>query len=335
MGTLPGKRAIVIVNPKAGKRFFLNLYLPSVLRMLDREQLDYRVFLTRYAGHASRIVSRRRRELDLVIVFGGDGTVREVVKGLGRTPVPVGIIPFGTVNVLALDLGISFNPVIATATILNGHLRHIDVGYVNDEPFLLMVSTGLDALAVHGVDQRAKRLFGQIAYGASALWSALTVRSRRIEVRVKEGRVRDRGYLAIVSNSRYYAGPYMIAEEIRIDDGLLNVILFKKSGILETMRLAAGVLTGRHRSMPDVAFYAGTDIRICARRRVKMQMDGDKAPHAPARIRVRKRFLGVFVPDESLPQEGLEVVRTVLANVFAAPPRPQGQGSGGAGLIRR
>lgn len=331
MGKLRGKRAVVIVNPKAGKRFFLNLYLPPVLRMLDREMLDYRVVFTRRAGHASRIVARRRGTVDLVIVFGGDGTVREVVKGMGEEPVPLGIIPFGTVNVLALDLGISFNPVIATAAILRGHSRRIDVGYVNDEPFLLMVSTGLDALAVHGVDQRAKRFFGQIAYGASALWSALTVHPRRIEVLVKEGQVRDRGYLAIVSNSRYYAGPYTIAEEIRIDDGLLNVILFKKSGILETMRLAAGVLSGRHRSMPDVAFYTGTEILINARRRVKMQMDGDKAPPAPARLHVRRRFLSVFVPDDSLPRGGLEAVRTVLTHVFAPqapqapqPPRPAG-----------
>jgi YegS/Rv2252/BmrU family lipid kinase len=278
------------------------------------------VVFTRRAGHATRIVGRRRAALDLIIVFGGDGTVREVVKGLGDNPVPVGIVPFGTVNVLALDLGISFNPVIATATILSGCLRKIDVGWVNDEPFLLMVSTGLDALAVHGVDQRAKRLLGQVAYAIAGLWSALTVHPRRIEVRVKEGRVRDRGYLAIVSNSRYYAGPYTIAEDIRIDDGLLNVILFKKSGILETMRLAAGVLTGRHRSMPDVAFYAGTDIRISGRRRMKMQMDGDKAPPGPARIRVKKRFLSVFVPDDSQPRDGLEAVRTVLAHVFAPPP---------------
>ena len=200
-----------------------------------------------------------------------------------------------------------------------GRLRKIDVGWVNDEPFLLMVSTGLDALAVHGVDQRAKRLLGQVAYAAAGLWSALTVHPRRIEVRVKEGRVRDRGYLAIVSNSRYYAGPHTIAEDIRIDDGLLNVILFKKSGILETMRLAVGVLTGRHRTMPDVAFYAGTDIRISGRRRMKMQVDGDKAPPGPAHIRVKRRFLSVFVPDDSRPRDGLEAVRTVLAHVFAPP----------------
>jgi YegS/Rv2252/BmrU family lipid kinase len=313
-------KTILIVNPKAGRRFFLNLHLPQVIKLLERHDVSFRVFYTRYSGHAAKLVERYRGELDCVLVFGGDGTVREVVKGMGVKPLPIGIIPFGTVNVLALDLGISLNPVIAATCILAGHTRRIDVGTLNGEPFLLMVSTGLDAMAVHSVDLRFKRYLGQMSYVLGMIWSALTDRVRRIRITIEEKDITDRGYLAIISNSRYYAGPYKLAEEVRIDDGILNIILFKKSGILDTIRLLVNVLTNRHRMMPDVSFYSGKVIRIHSSRRIKMQMDGDKAPSPPARISVRERFLPVFVHGGERKPAGLEAVKTVLANVFTPSP---------------
>jgi YegS/Rv2252/BmrU family lipid kinase len=289
-------KTILIVNPEAGKRVFLNLYLPQVLKAFERQGVSCQVFTTRYSGHATRIVRRHRQGLDCVTVFGGDGTIREVVKGLGEAPLPVGIIPFGTVNVLALELGLSFNPLAAAATVLEGHTRKIDVGYMNQEPFLLMVSSGIDALAVHNVDLRAKRMFGRIAYLLSAVWSAFNFRVRRVWISIPETGVRDCGYLAIIANSRYYAGPYKIAEKTRIDDGILDVLLFKRRSIGDTLLLLAGILIGRHRYLRDVVFYRGRVIEVESRRPQKMQMDGDKAPPAPARVWVRKRFLPVIVP---------------------------------------
>ena len=289
-------KTIVIVNPKAGKRVFLNLYLPQVLRILKRGGISYHVLYTRYEGHATRIVARLRGGLDFVTVFGGDGTVREVVKGLGENPLPIGIIPFGTVNVLAMDLGISFNPILAAAAIVGGKKRRIDVGYMNGEPFLLMVSTGLHALAVHNVDLRTKRVIGRIAYVIAALVTVTTSRSRRVWVSIPETGVRDRGYLAIVANSRFYAGPYRVADQTRIDDGLLDVVVFKRRSVAATLRLMAGMLFNRTRFLRDVAYYRCTEVELASRRRQKMQMDGDKAPPTPARVWVRKRQLAVLVP---------------------------------------
>lgn len=289
-------KTLVVVNPKAGKRVFLNFYLPQVLRALKRGGVRVAVWHTRYEGHAARIVARQRGGVDFITVFGGDGTVREVVKGLGEEPLPVGIIPFGTVNVLALDLGIPFHPLQAVAALLEGKVRRIDVGYLNGEPFLLMVSTGLDALAVHNVDLRAKRVIGRIAYLLSAIGAAMSYQARRVWIRIPGQGVRDRGYLAIVANSRYYAGPYRIAETTRIDDGLLDVVLFKKRSLGATLRLMAGILFNRTRSLRDVAHYQCTSLEMSSRRRQKMQMDGDKAPPTPARIWVRKRHLPVLVP---------------------------------------
>jgi diacylglycerol kinase (ATP) len=292
-------KTILIVNPQAGRRILLNLYLPQVQRLLERHGVEVRVLYTRRVGHATQLVRKHRGEADFVTVFGGDGTIREVVAGMDDRPLPLGIIPFGTVNVLALDLGIPSNPLAAARVLLDGRIRNIDLGFIGREPFLLMVSTGIDAMAVHNLDFRAKRYFGQMAYMLTGLWTALIDRPQRIRIRIDETGVRDSGYLAIVSNSRYYAGPYRVAEETRIDDGLLNVLLFKKNSILDTIRLVLGVLTRRHRVMRDVAFYSGKIIRVGSRTRVKMQMDGDKAPSGPATVWLKPRFLPVIVPKRS------------------------------------
>lgn len=296
-------KTLLIVNPQAGRRLLLNLYLPQVQHLLEARGVEVQVLFTGCAGDATRLVRKHREGVDWVTVFGGDGTVREAVAGMDDRPLPLGIIPFGTVNVLALDLGIPSNPMAAARVLLAGRTRSIDVGFLDSEPFLLMVSTGIDAMAVHNLDFRAKRYFGQMAYMFSALWTALTDRPRRIRIRVEPGGIRDSGYLAVVSNSRYYAGPYRIAEETRIDDGVLNVLLFKKKSILDTLRLFLGLLTRRHRLMRDVAFYSGREIRISSRTRVKMQMDGDKAPPTPATVWIKPRFLPVLVPPRDKPAD--------------------------------
>jgi YegS/Rv2252/BmrU family lipid kinase len=292
-------KTILIVNPQAGRRLLLNLYLPQVQRLLERNGVEVRVLYTRRAGHATQLVRRHRGEADFVTVFGGDGTIREVVAGMVDCPLPLGIIPFGTVNVLALDLGIPSNPLAAARVVLDGRTRNIDLGFLGREPFLLMVSTGIDAMAVHNLDFRAKRYIGQMAYMLAGLWTALTDRPQRIRIGIDERGVRDSGYLAIISNSRYYAGPYRVAEETRIDDGLLNVLLFKKNSLLDTIRLVLGVLTRRHRVMRDVTFYSGKVIRVLSRTKIKMQMDGDKAPSGPATVWLKPRFLPVIVPKRS------------------------------------
>ncbi len=309
-------KTVLIINPKAGKRVFLNLYLPQVLNMFEKRQIDFRLHQTHYGGHAAALAHRYRDQVDFITVFGGDGTVREVVKGMGDDPIPVGIIPFGTVNVLSLDLGIPFNPTMAAACIAEGYQRKIDIGFLNDEPFLLMVSSGIDALAVHNVDRLAKKYLGQIAYVMSALWSASTYRARKIRLSLPDQGIRDRGYHAIVSNSRFYGGRYKLDEQASIDDGLLNVILFKTSSIMDTFRLLVGIMIKRRQETKDIAYYKGKCIDITARSRVKMQMDGDKAPPVPARIRVKKQFLPVIVPRNQ--QEILETVKTVLSNVFSS-----------------
>ena len=290
-----GKKTLIIINPKAGKRFFLQLFLPQVIQVFRKNGINYIVQYTRYAGHGSRLAEKYGPCVDFITVFGGDGTIREVLQGMKEKAVPVGIIPFGTVNVLALDLGIPFNPIHAAQKIAEGKTRYIDIGRLNGRPFVLMVSTGIDAFAVHNLDLRLKKVLGKLAYGLAALWSAATYKVRKVRITLPREGISDQGYMAVVSNSRYYGGRLSLDQDTRIDDGLLNVVLFKKASVLEILWSLIELVSRRRTRFPDVVCYKTPEVIIHSKKRLYIQTDGDKVPYRTAHITIEKRYLPVFV----------------------------------------
>ncbi len=288
----------IIVNPKAGKRIFLNLYLPLVLSVFDEHDITYDIEFTKTSDCAKEIAKNYKNKVDFFTIFGGDGTIKEVIAGMLDNPKPIGIIPFGTVNVLALDLGISFDPIKAAVTIANGIKRKIDVGIVNEQPFILMTSIGIDAEAVHNVNLNVKKLLGKIAYITSSIKSIFIYKPHRLTVKLLDKQIVDNGYIAIISNSRFYGGKFTIDDQTLIDDGLLNIFLFKKNSILDTFRLFMGVLTKTHKDMKDIAFYTSSNILIYCKKKVKVQVDGDIASYPPLNISIKHSFLEVFIPQE-------------------------------------
>ncbi len=286
----------MIVNPKAGRRFFLGLVLAQLTAALARRGIEHVVARTRHPGDAISLVRLHRQGVDFVTVVGGDGTINEVVRGMGEKPLPLAVIPFGTANVLALELGIPTNPLASIEVALGGVERLIDVGTINGRPFVLMVSAGIDAYAVHRLDAGLKRISGKLAYIVAGLASAVRFRARRIRVSLLGKRISDRGYLAVVANSRFYGGRFRVTPGARIDDGELSVLLLKKRSLLDVFRLLFAVLTGTLPAMRDVALYRDKAIRLSSPRRIYMQTDGDKINDREADIRVRPRFLPVRVP---------------------------------------
>jgi YegS/Rv2252/BmrU family lipid kinase len=291
------KHTLIIINPKAGKRIFIQLFLPQILQIFSKNGVVPIIHYTRFQGHASRLVRRYRQVIDFVTVFGGDGTIDEVLQGMSDAPLPIGIIPFGTVNVLALELGIPFHPILAAQVIVDGFVRRIDMGRLNGKPFILMVSTGIDAYAVHNVDLKLKKVLGKVAYGLTALWSAATYKTRSVMVSLPHEGIRDKGYMVVIANSRYYGGRISLDRETAIDDGKLNVILFKGASTLELFRTFVELVSGRRKKMPDVAFYqTSNEVVVTSRKQLYMQTDGDKVPYDAAHITISKQILPVFVP---------------------------------------
>lgn len=300
-----GKNTIIIINPKAGKKIFLNLYLPLVETQLKKYNIKYETIFTKRPGDATIIAKNYAKLVDFIIIFGGDGTVREVVEGIKEYPIPIGIIPFGTVNVLALDLKIPFNPIKATNNIIEGNIKKIDIGIINNKPFLLMCSSGIDALAVHNVNLNAKKILGPFAYIFSAIKSLIIYRPHKITIKIVDKNIVDEGFLVIISNSRFYGGKFIIDRNTSIDDGLLNIFLFKKGSIKDTFRLFAGVLLNKIEQVPGIVYYKGKEIYLNSQKKVYLQIDGDKAPPPPAHITINKKAISIFSPKQKKKQSNI------------------------------
>lgn len=291
-----GKRALIIVNPKAGRRLIREVVLPQVRAVFAEHGYRVRLARTKFAGHATRIVRDLLPQLDLVVVVGGDGTVDEVVAAIDGSDIPVGIIPLGTANVLSLDLGIPQNPIEAARTIVHGKTRKVDIGYINGRPFVLMASAGFDAFAVHATDDSVKFFLGKLAYLFSALWAALTYRWKRLAVQIPEKGFEDSGYLAIASNSRFYGGRVNFDPAIQIDDGRLDLLLFKRSSILDVFRTLMALLTRSKLRPSELAVYRAGHFVLTSKSRMYVQVDGDKVPDHEADISIGPGRLTVFAP---------------------------------------
>ena len=218
---------------------------------------------------------------DLVLVCGGDGTVREVCAELAGTGIPVGIVPAGTGNLLGrnLDLPLYFRSAIDVA--LNGQDRAIDMvrisgDGIDETSFLVMAGMGFDAAIMEGVNEDIKKKVGWLAYVLSAL-KALMFPTMRLEVSVDdEPFTRHRARTVVVGNVGSLQGGMVLLPDARIDDGQLDVVLLYPRRFLSWIPLVVRVMARREsRAGESVARFTGRKVVVRASGDVPRQIDGD------------------------------------------------------------
>ena len=218
---------------------------------------------------------------DLVIVCGGDGTVREVCAELAGTGIPVGIIPAGTGNLLARNLDVPLYLRSAIDVALNGQDRAIDLVEVGgdgieDTHFMVMAGMGFDAAIMEGVNEEIKRKVGWLAYVLSAL-KALMFPTMRLEVSVDGGPFsKHRARTCVVGNVGSLQGGMNLIPDAAIDDGQLDVVLLYPRRFLSWIPLVVRVLSRREgRAGESVARFTGRSVVVRASQEVPRQLDGD------------------------------------------------------------
>lgn len=235
---------------------------------------------------------------EVVLVCGGDGTVMAVAGELAGTDVAVALVPSGTGNLLAANLGIPRAVPDAVAVALHGARRRIDVGEVEGAGvFTVMAGMGFDAAMVEQTPDDAKRRFGPAAYVASGLRN-LTRHRMSLRIRLDGGRWRHHAASTVlVANVGRLQGGIPLLPDAEPDDGLLDVAVLAPSHLSDWVRLAGGVLLGRGGAAHGLETFRARTVEILATGDEPRELDGDAiAPERRLAARVRPGALVLCVP---------------------------------------
>jgi diacylglycerol kinase (ATP) len=245
------RRVRVIVNPTArsGRG-------PRGLRGLEAAApagLDVEWIISRSASHLRELVSEAEAgDYAAVAVAGGDGSVRHALSALG-TPgrIPLGVIPIGSGNDFALDVGIPRDPAAALAVLARGKTRRVDVGRAAGARYCCVASVGLDEVALdvvhHSGIPRCKAL-----NIVAALWALFTYRPRPMRIRWEGGCLEEEVMFAAITNTRGYGGGFLVSPRARVDDGLLDLCVVRRASRLSLLSKFARIMRGTHEGLPEV-----------------------------------------------------------------------------------
>ncbi|HTX73979.1 MAG TPA: diacylglycerol kinase family protein [Rectinemataceae bacterium] len=300
---------LLIVNPLSG-RGSNPRRIEFVLRYFRHHGHAIDVRLTAGPGHATQLARDAcLADYDVIIGGGGDGTINEVLNGIEGADKVLGILPWGTGNVFASEMGFPGRLRSACRLIRKGPTALLDVGICNGRRFLLMVGAGLDAYSLKQLDgQLAKRRLGRLAYAFAAFKAFARYHFPEIGVQLPDGRS-DRGSFILVSNTSRYGNFFSFTPEASPSDGRLDVFVFRKSGRWNTMLLGLRylflfMLGGTRPALPmGVArhrVYRTEGLSISSSKPVLIQSDGELQGFLPATIRVQPRAVRMILPRRAI-----------------------------------
>ncbi len=296
-------KARAIYNPSAGMR---TAYadLDRAINELRAHGWTIDLAETTQPKDAMKIARMAAEEkLDAFIAVGGDGTMNEAANGLVGSDTALGVLPMGTANVWAKEMGLPLGDLVTAARRLrDADMRLIDVGEVHSEKiaprvFVLWSSAGLDAAVTRRVEpqRELKRKWGALFFWIEGVREAWGFRGKRARLIFDQKRVRQRVILALAANAQLYAGITRIAPNAKVDDGLLDLVVLKGTGTWSTAWHVFRVLLRLHVHDPQTDLYQLASVKISAKQ-LPVQVDGEPIGMTPVEIRVRPRALKVLVP---------------------------------------
>jgi len=294
------KKIHVIINPASGK---FEPILSILNTTLQDSNIDWDISITRHAGDGTRIAKEQlKSDIDVLAVYGGDGTQIEVIEALIGSELPIAILPGGTANVIAAEMGIPTDLKEACELLKKAtHFRKIDIAHYKKHPFVLRSSSGFETHMVKGAKRSAKNHWGRLAYVASAFKALKKIRLIKYEITVDGVQNEIEGVSCVVANSGNIGIQGIKLEKtIHVDDGLLDVLVIKKLDF-SFFRYAYHVLRGKDPSEDCdlVAHLQGKEILIDCKPPQKFMGDGEKSEDAPIRFTIEPKAVRILVPHSS------------------------------------
>jgi diacylglycerol kinase (ATP) len=289
-------KILYVVNPAAGRARAPGM--TAEVRDLARlAGFGGEVVCTEGPGHATEIARLAAASShDVVVSVGGDGTANEVAGGLLGTGTALAVVPAGSGNDLAAELGLPRRWRRAIAALPHARRRRIDVGWANGRPFLQSAGVGADAYIAQ-LRNRERLFFGSAAYAKCAIQGLLTAHPTTIAIELNGRRWTQRALAVTVANGERYGGGLRIAPGARFDDGLLDVVVLGDMGVLEALRVFPTVYFGRHLTHPKIRLERADRLSISTvdgTRPLPVHTDGTTHGVTPVQFTVEHAALDVF-----------------------------------------
>jgi YegS/Rv2252/BmrU family lipid kinase len=283
------RRILAIYNPTAGRR--ARGKFERFRAALTRLGAVVTVAETNAPLHAKSLAeSADPARFDAIAVAGGDGTINEAVNGIVYSGLPLAILPLGTANVLAQELGLPRAPeALAEIAALSPARSIVPAEIVTaerNEPwrFLLMAGIGFDAEVVAHLNLKLKRKIGKGAYALGSLAQLGRHERRLFDARI-DGKIESPASL-VVARAHFYGGRFVLAPDARLDQPALHTVLFPSASRLATLRYMAAVVTSTLKQQCDVEVRGSREIELAGPEGAPVQIDGDVRAHLPASIRL-------------------------------------------------
>ena len=237
--------------------------------------------------------------VDVVVVAGGDGTINEVLTGLGGAQVPLAALPGGTANVLCCELGLRSSMEEVARLLPNFGERRIALGQyltaAGSRRFAMMAGFGLDAHIIQQIDPALKAKFGKGAYWYAGLRSVF---HRLPEFQVSVDSQTYRASFALVTRVRNYGGDFEIARNVQLVSPDFEIVLFSGTSATVYAKYMAGIALNRLEGMSGVTILRGTVVEIAGGETpVHVQLDGEAAGQIPGRVEIVPDALTLLMPD--------------------------------------
>lgn len=302
--------AYLVYNPFSG-RYPSWLLVERAVRILEQQGWKLRVTQTESGEQVTALAHQAAADhQDAFFVVGGDGSVNLALPGLIGSETALAVLPSGTANVWAQELGLpglSWTRWMAleeSARLLSKPaVRRVDVGMCNNSPFLLWAGVGLDAFIVHNLEPRTRfeKHFAFVHYAATAAWNAGLWRGVNMRVELEGQEVSGHFLLAIVSNIHLYAGGLVqLSSRARLDDGMMELWLFKGDTLADTVQRVIDLLMGAHLTSDQVYCYPFHSLVLSSETNTYIQVDGEPVKDgSPVHIRVLPKGLKVLLPENT------------------------------------
>jgi YegS/Rv2252/BmrU family lipid kinase len=303
MENQPGTSAVLIANPTSGSYLPNAQHIANIVTHLKAHGWNAELKLTEHYGDAARIAHEAvAQKMDIVVTIGGDGTIHEVIQELAGSNTALGVLPCGTINVWAREVGIPLDIIQASEILLNGQIRQIDLGQINDQYFLLMVGIGVDGEVTQAIEKRPAKRLGVIGYLLVAAWLGIHYPDFQAILTINNRAIKINALQVIAGNTQLYGGALKYTWRARCDDGLIDIcVIRKRRSVMERAQVVLDFLLRRQQRSQWIRYETGSEIKLYTRKKIAIQVDGEPLGYTttgsqPTVLRVAPKALKVIVP---------------------------------------